>query len=80
MPKIGPSKAKRFGLNDLEIEKWSALGVVYFTWIARGKFVGVRWHGKSEWWIITCLGGRGHIWWGATRKEPHFARTPTLPP
>ena len=77
MPKIAPSEAKWFVLNDLEIEKWSDVqGVVYFTRI-EGKFVGVRWDRKSEWWIITCLGGWGHIWWGATRKEPHFGRPPT---
>ena len=77
VPKIAPSEPKWFVLNDLEIEKWSEVqGVVYFTRI-EGKFVGVRWDRKSEWWIITCLGGWGHIWWGATRKEPHFGRPPT---
>ena len=32
VPKIAPSEAKWFVLNDLEIEKWSSVqGVVYFT-------------------------------------------------
>ena len=38
MPKIAPSEAKWFVLNDLEIEKWSEVqGVVYFTRIELGE-------------------------------------------
>ena len=38
VPKIAPSEAKWFVLNDLEIEKWSDVqGVVYFTRIELGE-------------------------------------------
>ena len=45
MPKIAPSEAKWFLLSNLEIEKCNddeERGVVYFTRIAQGKFVGVK--------------------------------------
>ena len=81
VPKIAPSEAKWFLLSNLEIEKCNdeEQGVVYFTRIARGKFVGVK-----EWMVDHNMFRRvgPHLVGGATRKEPHFGRpaTRTLPP